>query len=477
MPEPFPTHSFKIEPRADDSLREQIEQYLLDSNRKIIMPDIARYVNSENRFIYQKGSFWVYDDSSGVWILCSDSEINMRISRFLYALHKPLTHPATIASVRQHLTDQVIVDSDRRDALYTSKYPNMINVRNGMLDITTGKLYAHHREYYSFYQIPIRYDCEAKCPKFEEFLWFAMDKDEDMVEVLLRYMAYVVSDRTDIQYYTHIIGTTGTGKSTFAKVMESLIGSNLTAILALYNAKNNLFFLESIVGKKFILVNELDEQYMEPAVESIMKNLTGFDSLQVSRKYEKAVNYKNEAKILVHSNNFPQMRDASGALFRRLLLFQWNNRISEKRADEWFAVTNGFQTEMAGILNLVVQAYARMTRDRIPISKPPKMLELIDEYRGHANQILQWQQDRARIDRDGSNPDWKESTEDLHNDYLKWCNEIHMKSQYIMNRVEFSKRLLQTFHGVVTNDRDMNKSYKKGIQLLYPSKPRETAWI
>lgn len=469
MPEtPFPTHSFQIVPKSDKALREQIIQYLDDSNRKIIMPDIAKYVQSEHRFIYQKGSFWVYDEDFGVWIQCSDSEINMRINKFLYDLHKPLTHPATIANVRQHLNDQVIVESERRQRVYESQFPNMVNVKNGMLDITTGRLYAHHREYLSFYQIPIVYDRRADCPLFKEFLDYVMSGNKEMIETLLRFMAYVVSDRVDIQHYAHLIGATGTGKSTFAKVMEKLIGHNKTAVLALYNAKANVFFLENVIGKKLILVNELDEQYMESAVESVLKAITGFDSVDIKQKYIRAMTYQPEGKVLICSNNFPRMKDASGAMFRRLLLFQWNNPISPEMGDRLIRSTNYFQTELSGILNLVVQAYARMIRDRVPITKPAEMIMAADEYRTQSDQIRQWADDRALIDFEGKYPDWRESTEVLHNDYLKWCNQIHMKSQYIKDRPEFSKSLMMTFHGFVKNDRSKHRSYKTGIKLLYP---------
>ena len=55
---------------------------------------------------------------------------------------------------------------------------NVINVKNGLLDIMTDELKPHTTEYLSFVQFPLRYDPNATCPKIIKFLTQVLSKED-----------------------------------------------------------------------------------------------------------------------------------------------------------------------------------------------------------------------------------------------------------------------------------------------------------
>ena len=47
---------------------------------------------------------------------------------------------------------------------------DVINVKNGLLDVTTGELKPHSPEFLSAAQLPVSFDASAKCPAWEKFV-------------------------------------------------------------------------------------------------------------------------------------------------------------------------------------------------------------------------------------------------------------------------------------------------------------------
>ena len=71
---------------------------------------------------------------------------------------------------------------------------NLLNLRNGLLNIMTGQLVGHSPEYLSLVQLPINYDPKAKCPNILRFLGQVLrPKDVFTVLQLFGYCLYRTS--------------------------------------------------------------------------------------------------------------------------------------------------------------------------------------------------------------------------------------------------------------------------------------------
>ena len=70
-----------------------------------------------------------------------------------------------INEIKDHVIRKTGITKDKFDSDI-----DIINVKNGLLNMKTGELLPHTPDYYSLNQLPIKYNPEAKAPKFEKFL-------------------------------------------------------------------------------------------------------------------------------------------------------------------------------------------------------------------------------------------------------------------------------------------------------------------
>ena len=136
--------------------------YIYDDKGKIVafIPSkLVDYIQQEYKIINSDDSFYQYRD--GVWRTVHRDHPQMIIDRLLgdETSQTRISNTFKVLSVRR-----------RRgiDEFNTTK--NLINCKNGMLDIKTWKLLPHNPEYYSTIQMPVNYDPDAKCPRFLRFL-------------------------------------------------------------------------------------------------------------------------------------------------------------------------------------------------------------------------------------------------------------------------------------------------------------------
>lgn len=457
----FPWHTFPILPRENSDLRKKIEKYNEQTRGKLIIPDLANFIQSVHKFTFEKGEYWLYNPKKGVWVQAEEFIMNNRIREYLMTLVPDKATPDMVANIRRTLEDIVREQTSKRGK---NQFAHMINVKNGMLDPMSGKLYAHNPHYYSFYQIPIDYDRNAECPMWDEFTQYAFDGQKELITLLHRFIAYVISDIRELQFYMHLIGGTGTGKSTIQNTIWKLIGEDKCTTLSLANAKGNQFFLQSITGKKFVVIAEMDEQHLDSATVSMLKNITGFDPVYVNKKHKEGISYQVEFKTMVVSNNFPQLTDFSGALFRRMLLMAMDKTISRADGSKWFGSTDNFNRELSGIFSRhVIPAFRDVvTMGAKAFIKPNILLEWEMEIQRESNQILQWVHDCCEI---GPFSTHKELQSILFDSYISWFERVKKRNMSRLDMWSFGKKLMQSLGTKIRNDRTRDGMMKLGIKL------------
>lgn len=155
-----------------------------------------------------------------------------------------------------------------------------------------------------------------------EFLGTLWPDASDQVAALQEWFGYTVSGRTDLQKMLNIVGPKRSGKGTIARTLTLLVGEANVAGPSLSGLATN-FGLASCIGKTLAVIGDArwgirDQQ----VVVSRLLGITGEDAIDVDRKNRDVWTGRMSVRIMILSNDLPDLRDSSAALPSRFITLQ-----------------------------------------------------------------------------------------------------------------------------------------------------------
>ncbi|MEM1008630.1 MAG: DUF5906 domain-containing protein, partial [Myxococcota bacterium] len=129
---------------------------------------------------------------------------------------------------------------------------HLIPFQNGVLNTQTRQLTPHDPKQHITWAIPYDYNPHAQCPNIQQWLLESVDEWEDRQQLLRAYIAAVLHGRSDLQRYLELIGPGGTGKGTFIRLCESLIGHHNAHSTSFESLENDKFETANLYNKRLI---------------------------------------------------------------------------------------------------------------------------------------------------------------------------------------------------------------------------------
>jgi len=230
---------------------------------------------------------------------------------------------------------------------------DIIPFKNGVLDLESKALTPHKPEQLLTWQLPYCYAPESKCQPIIDWLKETVE-DDAQVELLRAYLNCIVLGRVELQRYLELIGPGGSGKSTFLRLAEALVGGPNTHIteLARLEAKDSgRFETANLYGKRLVLITDADNFAGDV---NRLKAMVGNDPLPYEEKNKQGSrpNFRCQAMIIVAANEPIKSKDYTSALARRRITMRFNQVIlSSKRRD----LEREFEPYLPGLLNWVLE--------------------------------------------------------------------------------------------------------------------------
>lgn len=318
-----------------------------------------------------------------------------------------------------------------RDALIGSRVVDQgaweLNTRSGILDLETGELHEHTPAYFSIIQSAAAYAPFQVSHEWIRFLMQAVPDEADR-ELLQMFAGLCLTGDTSPQRALLLIGEGGTGKGTFTRVLEKVLG-NLATSSAIENIKDGSFLVGTLVGKRMCTVSELPRSFDWLP----FKRITGEDQISVDVKNKTPYTTKLDMKLVILSNVMPFLGDdvSNNSLLRRFLPVAFNVRPTEADPDLIGRLTA--DAELPGILNWMLDGL-RLLQDRgmrFPSSETSKLTrEIVEE----SNQVISFIRDECAYIKDVT-----ATSGELYDEYRKWCGTNGHKP---LSAKGFSKQLL-----------------------------------
>jgi P4 family phage/plasmid primase-like protien len=256
----------------------------------------------------------------------------------------------------------------------------MFCVANGTIDLATKELVAWDPKHLLANQSPIRWDPDAKCPKY--LAWARNIKVIDIVDDLEEAFAQMLDPTRTPAKSPFLYGPTRSGKSTFLRLMQRIAGPDGYSAVTLHELAEDRFLAASVYGKILNAAADLSERHVVDL--SKFRLLTGQDPVTAQRKFEHDFKFTNRAVFAFSANDPPTVED-SEAYYARVVPFRFSHsfRGHEDPRIEREIITE----ELPGILVRLVDAWQRI-QARGGLRETTK--ETTKDFAARSSRVYEW---------------------------------------------------------------------------------------
>ena len=258
-------------------------------------------------------------------------------------------------------------------------HPELLPVKNGIIDLTTGKLMNHDANLYFTKQCPVIYNPLVKPKKFEKFM-SEIVPDEETRRAVLRFLGYCLTGDIRAEKALFIVGDGRNGKGTLIKVLMAILDDYATPLkidsllLRKYDKDGDAPTPEfaKLEGRRVAIANEIPQGRTLDVAH--FKDLTGGDKIAIRHLHKPSSTIENPTfKLILCGQHFPELQDANDiGLRERLLPVIFPNSFVGVKCNENMKKELTQPDELTGILNLLVGESIKYFRDGLIMSDAMK---------------------------------------------------------------------------------------------------------
>ena len=259
-------------------------------------------------------------------------------------------------------------------------HKNLLNCKNGVIDLQTGKLYPHDSKLLLTQCVNAEYIAGYHNETVDKFLRDVLP-DTETLQALLRYLGYCLTGEVSAEKALFIHGLGGNGKGTLTKLLFNLLGDYACG-----------FPIESILTQPY---NRTDGDSATPAFNKLLwrrlavaeeipagrkldyakfKILTGGDALPIRKLHQEATEIKDPVhKFIFSGNHLPELDDAHDpGILRRWIQIKFEQDFTGDKGDETLKHRLQTQDSLSAMLNLLVENAVEWYKDGLIVSDKMK---------------------------------------------------------------------------------------------------------
>jgi putative DNA primase/helicase len=384
-----------------------------------------RYCAEQKTWFWWDERRWAKDDPTG-----APMRLAKRVTRSIYAeaaeesdddRRSGLAKWAARSDNRQRLDAMIALCRDV-EPIRLQKFAafdrdlNLLNFRNGTLDLRHGTLREHRRDNLITKLVEHNYQPKARCPQFIQFLEEAIGKDN--VPFLQKCLGYSITGEVSEKKIFVCCGAKDRGKTTLLATLDDLVG-DLAARISIESllctgrfglSTNAQADLADLAGARLATSSEPERD--GKLSSSRIKQLTqGKGSMKTCRKYENPIEFLETYKIWLDTNRPPRVEDDE-ATWARLVPIPFH---APKKIDRQLQAK--LYAEAEGILTWLVQG-ARLWYAQGLGELPEEWKKAHKRWREEENKFQQFINDRCIL-----SPDAKVTAHDLQKAQHAWAGQ------------------------------------------------------
>jgi phage/plasmid-associated DNA primase len=222
--------------------------------------------------------------------------------------------------------------------------------KNGVLRLSDKKLLPHFPRHYFTWQLEHQYDPEAEdWSETKAFLYWLASEDQSKFNVLMAFCNAVITGRADLQLFLHLIGLPGTGKSTFVRLLNLLVGASNVHATRMQLWCDDKFEQAQAENKRLLTFS--DEQGMPKDLGNFL-NVTGQDALRAEEKHKRSYKFTYGGMVVVVSNDPIHWGGNKDAIARRQVSIRLSKSVPAALKKDFDPI---FKREITAFSNAVLE--------------------------------------------------------------------------------------------------------------------------
>lgn len=290
----------------------------------------------------------------------------------------------------------------------------LIACQNGLLHLSTGRLYPHTSHFFNLNALTFGFDPDAPVPlAWLRFLKQVWPDDPEAVSTLQEVFGYLLTTDTSQQKIFLIVGPMRSGKGTLARVLTQLVGqANATGPTLASLAQP--FGLAPLIGKQVAIIADarLGGKSDQSAIAERLLSISGEDALSIPRKFQVDYTARLPVRFVILTNELPRLADASGALASRFIVLTMKNSFLGKEDP---GLTSRLLRELPAILNWAICGWKRLAT-RGYFIQPKSSAEAIQEMADLSSPVSAFVRDCCEV-----SPAAQVECGQLYQKWRDWC--------------------------------------------------------
>jgi P4 family phage/plasmid primase-like protien len=288
--------------------------------------------------------------------------------------------------------------------------PHLLGVKNGVIDLRTGKLRQRTPEDMIHQICPVEYDENASPDFFHGVVLAAMADDEEMARYLQRLLGYGITGEINQEVFPIFTGSGRNCKGVITQTLSHILGPFYCEMNVGLITNRHVANLDvergKLLGARVALFNELAPGEHLKTVE--VKSLTGGDDVTATPKYKNPVSMKPRHLCILSTNHMPQLTEVIPAIVERFICINFPVRFTdlpEGEAPSKFvrqrdaSLKRKLRDNAPAVLKWFVDgAVAWYASEDLMHSAPAKVKEFSRKYFQDQDTVASFIGDRCRVD-------------------------------------------------------------------------------
>lgn len=270
-----------------------------------------------------------------------------------------------------------------------SGFLDYIVLENGIYWWKSDELEPHSEALGALNKLPITHDPIAIPHSFIEWLAQVFPDDAELRRHVWEFIGYLLMTGNPLQKVFLLHGPGGDGKGTLMRVMRAMLGRDNYSSVSLHQMVDDRFATSNLYGKMANISGDLSDKFV--ANPQIIKEITGGDSINASRKFGHSFEFVPYAVPVFANNEHFRTSDSSRGWRRRWEVIAFPTPVEEMalRGEIPFLDEQILLDEIPGIFNLAMDAL-RTLMERGRFDPPQAARDATTELHDAADPFRLW---------------------------------------------------------------------------------------